>query len=186
MTRTANRILQVTLAIGAGLCVLVANDRASLTDPDTLVTQAQARVGRPLTPMSYAGVARRTTRRTVYGAAAVGVPGPPPTGRLLRGGSCVLSGRRRLRAAFTPHARCMVAESDRARSATDIGTRQAPGKQGRLATTREVGTFLSLIQLMLRAGDTCALRRHTLRGLQPVENIGDGNCLSALFLSFFL
>lgn len=34
-------------------------------------SQAQARVGRPLTPMSYAGVARRTTRRGVaYGAAA--------------------------------------------------------------------------------------------------------------------
>jgi hypothetical protein len=34
-------------------------------------TTAQARIGRPLTPMSYAGVARRTTRRAVtYGAAA--------------------------------------------------------------------------------------------------------------------
>jgi hypothetical protein len=32
---------------------------------------AQAIIGRPLTPMSYAGVARRTTRRAVvYGAAA--------------------------------------------------------------------------------------------------------------------
>jgi hypothetical protein len=32
---------------------------------------AEARVGRPATPMSYAGVARRTTRRSVaYGAAA--------------------------------------------------------------------------------------------------------------------
>jgi hypothetical protein len=38
--------------------------------------QAEARIGRPLTPMSYAGVARRTTRRAVAvgaGAAAVGV-----------------------------------------------------------------------------------------------------------------
>ncbi|MHC2632794.1 hypothetical protein ACVIU7_006082 [Bradyrhizobium liaoningense] len=34
--------------------------------------EAQARVGRPLTPMSYAGVARRTTRRAVaVGAAGV-------------------------------------------------------------------------------------------------------------------
>lgn len=32
--------------------------------------QAQARIGRPLTPMSVAGVARRTTRRHVYGHAA--------------------------------------------------------------------------------------------------------------------
>ena len=37
----------------------------------TLTTSAEARIGRPLTPMSYAGVARRTTRRAVtYGAAA--------------------------------------------------------------------------------------------------------------------
>lgn len=33
---------------------------------------AEARVGRPLTPVSAAGVARRTTRRAVVGGAAVG------------------------------------------------------------------------------------------------------------------
>ncbi len=33
---------------------------------------AEARVGRPLTPVSVAGVARRTARRTVVGGAAVG------------------------------------------------------------------------------------------------------------------
>ena len=36
-----------------------------------LVSSAEARIGRPLTPMSYAGVARRTTRRAV----GVGVVG---------------------------------------------------------------------------------------------------------------
>jgi hypothetical protein len=36
------------------------------------VEGAQARVGRPLTPVSVAGVARRTTRRAVVGGAAVG------------------------------------------------------------------------------------------------------------------
>jgi hypothetical protein len=36
------------------------------------VVSAQARVGRPLTPVSVAGVARRTTRRAVVGGAAVG------------------------------------------------------------------------------------------------------------------
>ena len=35
-----------------------------------LVSASEARVGRPATPMSYAGVARRTTRRAVYGTAA--------------------------------------------------------------------------------------------------------------------
>jgi hypothetical protein len=41
-----------------------------------LTSQAEARIGRPATPMSYAGVARRTTRRAVAvgaaGAAAAG------------------------------------------------------------------------------------------------------------------
>ena len=36
------------------------------------VETAQARVGRPLTPVSVAGVARRQTRRAVVGGAAVG------------------------------------------------------------------------------------------------------------------
>jgi hypothetical protein len=38
----------------------------------SLVSSAEARIGRPLTPMSYAGVARRTTRRAVVGGAVVG------------------------------------------------------------------------------------------------------------------
>jgi hypothetical protein len=36
------------------------------------IESAQARVGRPLTPVSVAGVARRQTRRAVVGTAAVG------------------------------------------------------------------------------------------------------------------
>ena len=39
------------------------------------VREAQAVVGRPLTPVSYAGVARRTTRRSVA-AGAYGAPSP--------------------------------------------------------------------------------------------------------------
>lgn len=31
-----------------------------------LVSEAEAVIGRPLTPLSYAGVARRTTRRAIY------------------------------------------------------------------------------------------------------------------------
>jgi hypothetical protein len=38
-------------------------------------SDARARIGRPLTPMSYAGVARRTTRRAVAVGAAAGVAG---------------------------------------------------------------------------------------------------------------
>ncbi len=38
--------------------------RLSIAKVDVF-SQAEARIGRPLTPMSYAGVARRTARRTV-------------------------------------------------------------------------------------------------------------------------
>ena len=38
---------------------------------EVFITDAEARVGRPLTPVSVGGVARRSTRRSVYGAAAV-------------------------------------------------------------------------------------------------------------------
>nr|GAJ34486.1 hypothetical protein BDOA9_0136840 [Bradyrhizobium sp. DOA9] len=41
----------------------------------SFLSEAQARVGRPLTPMSYAGVARRTTRRAVAVGAAAGAAG---------------------------------------------------------------------------------------------------------------
>ena len=44
-----------------------------------LASDANAIVGRPLTPMSYAGVARRTTRRMAYaGAVAAPVYVAPP------------------------------------------------------------------------------------------------------------
>ena len=72
MTRAAHRILKVALAVGIGFCVLLTDEQASLINQGWLGSQAEARIGRPLTPMSYAGVARRTTRRAVYGAAAVG------------------------------------------------------------------------------------------------------------------
>lgn len=36
----------------------------------TLVTEAEAVIGRPMTPVSYAGVARRSTRRAVYAGSA--------------------------------------------------------------------------------------------------------------------
>ena len=52
------------------------------------VESAQARVGRPLTPVSVAGVARRQARRAVYGAefaGAVAVVQRPQIGRL---GTC--------------------------------------------------------------------------------------------------
>ncbi len=43
------------------------------------IDRAEARVGRPATPASVAGVARRTTRRAVVGGAAVGAAVAAPT-----------------------------------------------------------------------------------------------------------
>jgi len=73
MTRTTIRISRIALAALAGIGCLFASDRISLTNSHSLITEANAIIGRPLTPMSYAGVARRTTGRAAYGAGAVGV-----------------------------------------------------------------------------------------------------------------
>ena len=40
----------------------------------TFLSEAEAFIGRPLTPLSFAGVARRTTRRVAVGTAAVVTP----------------------------------------------------------------------------------------------------------------
>jgi hypothetical protein len=55
------------------------------------IESAHARVGRPLTPVSVAGVARRTTRRAVVGGAAVGAAASRASGcvRVLVNGSYV-------------------------------------------------------------------------------------------------
>lgn len=77
MKPSTNRLLRITLASVAAVACLLLNDNASLDQSGSLISQAQARIGRPLTPMSYAGVARRTTRRAVaVGAAAATVYRP--------------------------------------------------------------------------------------------------------------
>jgi hypothetical protein len=67
LLRKTTLFLAATLTAGAALLWNGTGDVKS-----GLVSVSEARVGRPLTPMSYAGVARRTTRRAVYGTAAVG------------------------------------------------------------------------------------------------------------------
>jgi hypothetical protein len=70
MSSFTRRLLQITLAAAAGTGCMFINDNMR-KQPQSLVSTADARVGRPLTPVSYAGVARRTTRRAVaVGAAA--------------------------------------------------------------------------------------------------------------------
>jgi hypothetical protein len=67
---TRNSFLNVFVAVLA-LPVLYLADVTPGTAPGlTLVRQAQAIVGAPLTPVSFAGVARRTTARAVTATAA--------------------------------------------------------------------------------------------------------------------
>ena len=77
----------MTLSLKLGTAILGAvvfigcfawDGRVSPTIEGALMPSAEARVGRPLTPVSYAGVARRTTRRAVAvtGAAAASQPAP--------------------------------------------------------------------------------------------------------------
>jgi hypothetical protein len=82
------------LTLGAALfgCLLCIDDLGP--SKSGLFATANAVIGRPLTPMSYAGVARRTTRRAAYAgayAAPYPAPYPPPCrpvydayGRLVR------------------------------------------------------------------------------------------------------
>ena len=63
-----------TLGIAtAVLCFLPITPHWSTANtPSLSLDTANARIGRPLTPMSVAGVNRRVHRRAYYGAAAVG------------------------------------------------------------------------------------------------------------------
>jgi hypothetical protein len=91
MTGRTMRIA-LALAISGGALVMDEDVTQGLS-----LSSAQAVIGRPLTPMSYAGVARRTTRRAAYAGAYAGAAtayaysappvyaAPPPA----YGGNCV-------------------------------------------------------------------------------------------------
>ena len=53
-------MLMVSGVLAAGMIIDV------VLDSGFVLSRAQAVIGRPLTPLSYAGVARRTTRRAIY------------------------------------------------------------------------------------------------------------------------
>jgi len=59
----------VTLALAAAAVVVALSWSGKIVPNNTgqLISQAEAIIGRPLTPMSYAGVARRTVRRCAAG-----------------------------------------------------------------------------------------------------------------------
>ena len=72
------RTFKLAAAVAGGVVCMSISDNVSSLRQANVVTTADARVGRPLTPVSVAGVARRTTRRAVvrhgayYGAAYYG------------------------------------------------------------------------------------------------------------------
>ena len=83
---TRKRVFTIILATGAGVLALSWSG-APIESGRGFMSHAEARIGRPATPLSYAGVARRTTRRAVAvgaaataGAAAAGAYAYPPSG----------------------------------------------------------------------------------------------------------
>ena len=75
--------LRYVLGLAIGFGALAIDEDLS---QGLVLSKAEAVIGRPLTPMSYAGVARRTTRRAAYaGAATAYAYSAPPA----YGGACV-------------------------------------------------------------------------------------------------
>ena len=68
MTNSVRKAIVLVAGVAAFAGGLLWNGKTDVG----FISQSEARVGRPLTPMSYAGVARRTTRRAVVGGAVVG------------------------------------------------------------------------------------------------------------------
>jgi hypothetical protein len=63
----ASKLIHCALALATGFGALAVDENVA---QGPSLTKAEAVIGRPLTPMSYAGVARRTTRRAAYTGAA--------------------------------------------------------------------------------------------------------------------
>jgi hypothetical protein len=63
-------IVAATIIGGGGL--FVSENVRTIANSSSLVTQAEARIGRPGTPLSVAGVARRHYRRAAVAGAVVG------------------------------------------------------------------------------------------------------------------
>ncbi len=65
---TVSKLFGIVILAGIiGLCGLELGKRLSMSGGYSFVSNAEARVGRPLTPVSVAGVARRTARRCAAG-----------------------------------------------------------------------------------------------------------------------
>jgi hypothetical protein len=83
MKLSARSVTRLSVATVLGGAALLWNGDLPLNTQSSFVSSAEAIIGRPLTPLSYAGVARRTTARAVgagvaagavYGGAVYGAP----------------------------------------------------------------------------------------------------------------
>jgi hypothetical protein len=74
MRNPASALIQFTAAAVAVAVGLFWSGEIAPTMNSNLITEAHAIIGRPLTPMSYAGVARRTTVGVVVVAPVVVAP----------------------------------------------------------------------------------------------------------------
>ena len=84
MKQSVHRYLSMIGLVAAGwLC----NGNISPTSDGFLVATAEARFGRPATPVSYAGVARRTTVRVATPGVGAGGVGGPASGVGVRPGA---------------------------------------------------------------------------------------------------
>ena len=63
MTKGLKTLTLIAVATAAAAAGLFWSGEITSMKGSGLVTEAQAIIGRPLTPISYAGVARRTVRR---------------------------------------------------------------------------------------------------------------------------
>jgi hypothetical protein len=67
MAKGLRTLTYIAAAMAAGVAGLLWSGEIIPNTGSSLITEAQAIIGRPLTPMSYAGVARRTVRRCAVG-----------------------------------------------------------------------------------------------------------------------
>lgn len=63
----SRRVKILLIAAAVGFSGLEVSEQLSVPLADSIIATAEARVGRPLTPVSVAGVARRTVRRCAVG-----------------------------------------------------------------------------------------------------------------------
>jgi len=67
MNESLKTLMLVAGAVAIGVAGVLWSGDITPRSTSGFVTEAQAIIGRPLTPMSYAGVARRTVRRCAAG-----------------------------------------------------------------------------------------------------------------------